>query len=93
MAIQRAKLSTPSQRALKTELKTSVRLFVAFCLTKFIARQVVAISKSSPCDDYRLYPSPGWTSSSVDSCPEHNDVLWNGWNGFNTPTESQFCNR
>ena len=33
MATQRANLSTPSQRALKTEPKTSVRLFVAFCLT------------------------------------------------------------
>ena len=33
MATQRAKLSTPSERALKTDLKTRVRLFVAFCLT------------------------------------------------------------
>ena len=33
MATQRAKRSTPSERALKTELKTGVRLFVAFCLT------------------------------------------------------------
>ena len=33
MATQREKQSTPSERALKTELKTGVRLFVAFCLT------------------------------------------------------------
>ena len=33
MATQREKRSTPSERALKTELKTGVRLFVAFCLT------------------------------------------------------------
>ena len=33
MATQREKWSTPSERALKTELKTGVRLFVAFCLT------------------------------------------------------------
>ena len=31
MATQREKQSTPSERALKTELKTGVRLFVAFC--------------------------------------------------------------
>jgi len=36
MATQRAKWSTPSERALKTELKTGVRLFVAFCLTQFV---------------------------------------------------------
>ena len=35
-ATQRAKRSTPSERAMKTELKTDVRLFVAFCLTYFI---------------------------------------------------------
>ena len=36
MATQRAKRSTPSERALKTELKTAgIRLFVAFCLTQF----------------------------------------------------------
>ena len=28
--------STPSERAMKTELKSDVRLFVAFCLTYFI---------------------------------------------------------
>ena len=33
IATQRTKLSSPSERALKTELKNSVRLFVAFCLT------------------------------------------------------------
>ena len=33
MATQREKQSTPSERALKTELKPGVRLFVAFCLT------------------------------------------------------------
>ena len=33
MLTQRAKLSTPSEIALKTELKTGVRLFVAFRLT------------------------------------------------------------
>ena len=30
---QRAKRSSPSERAMKTELKSDVRLFVAFCLT------------------------------------------------------------
>ena len=33
MATQKANQSTPSEIALKTELKTGVRLFVAFCLT------------------------------------------------------------
>ena len=33
MATQKAKGSTPYERALKTELKTGVRLFVAFCVT------------------------------------------------------------
>ena len=33
MATQRAKRSTPSESALKTELKTGVGLFVALCLT------------------------------------------------------------
>ena len=33
MATQRAKWSTPSERAFKTELITGIRLFVAFCLT------------------------------------------------------------
>ena len=33
MATPREKLSTLSERALKTKLKTGVRLFVAFCLT------------------------------------------------------------
>ena len=33
MLTQRAKRITPSKRALKIELKTGVRLFVAFCLT------------------------------------------------------------
>ena len=33
MPTQRAKLSTPSERALNTGLKNGVRLFVAFCLT------------------------------------------------------------
>ena len=42
MATQREKRSTPSEWALKTELKTGVRLFVAFCLTQFVAWQVVA---------------------------------------------------
>ena len=32
MATQREKRSTPSERVLQTELKTGVRLFVAFCL-------------------------------------------------------------
>ena len=35
-AAQRAKRSTPSERAMKNELKNEVRLFVAFCLTYFI---------------------------------------------------------
>ena len=33
MATQREKQTTPSERTLKTELKTGVRLVVAFCLT------------------------------------------------------------
>ena len=33
MATQREKRSTQLERALKTELRTGVRLFVAFCLT------------------------------------------------------------
>ena len=33
IATQRAKRSTPSERALKTDLKNSARLFTAFCLT------------------------------------------------------------
>ena len=40
-ATQRAKRSTPSERAMKTELKSDVRLFVAFCLTYFIVWHVV----------------------------------------------------
>ena len=35
VVIRRAKRSTPTEKALKTELKTGVRLFVAFCLTDF----------------------------------------------------------
>ena len=35
-ATQRAKRSAPSERALKTELKSDVKLFVAFPLTYFI---------------------------------------------------------
>ena len=37
MATQREKWCTPSERALKTELKTGVRLFVAFWLSEFVA--------------------------------------------------------
>jgi len=33
MATQKAKRSTPYERAVKAELKTGVGLFVAFCLT------------------------------------------------------------
>ena len=40
-ATQRAKPSTPSERSMKTELKSDVRLFVAFCLNYFIVWQVV----------------------------------------------------
>ena len=35
-ATQRAKRSTPSEIGMKTEHKSDVRLFVAFCLTYFI---------------------------------------------------------
>ena len=45
MATQRQKRSSPFERAFKTELKTGVRLFVVFCLTLFVARQVVATSE------------------------------------------------
>ena len=53
--IQRAKWSTPSAWAMKTELKNSVRLSVAFCLTYFCALQVVA----------RILAAPRWSLLSM----------------------------
>jgi len=47
MATQRAKSSTPSKRAMKAELKTGVKLSVAFCLTYFSVWQVVTSSTLS----------------------------------------------
>ena len=46
-ATQRAKQSTPSETVKKTELKSDVRLFVAFSMTYFIVWQVVM-----PVDPY-----------------------------------------
>jgi len=57
MATHRAKWSTPSERALKTELKTGVRLFVAFCLTQFVPWQLVVYSASTI---NKLYQSMKW---------------------------------
>ena len=57
MTTQRAKLST-SERALKTELKTGVGLFVAFCLIKFVAWQVVFYDMCKECLLYQQTVSP-----------------------------------
>ena len=47
-ATQRAKWSTVSERAMKTELKNGVRLSVAFFLTYFFVVQVVARFLAAP---------------------------------------------
>ena len=52
MATQRAKRSTQSERTFKTELKTGVRLFVAFWLTWFIPWQVVGKTLSDAKQEY-----------------------------------------